>query len=180
MRYETDETAGISHFMERMAFKVLIIFLNLILQQTTTKRGQRELVQELEEMGGNITSSSSRELMGYSAELIREHVPRMIELIADTVINPVFDENELNEQKAVIDQEIKDIAESPSDYLPELFHGVALKGKELLLFDSERYRSSCTFYDSTKFCFGRNNIKRAQGMAQHLLSARANGLRCCW
>jgi len=111
--YEDDNTAGISHMMERMAFK------------TTKSTPQRDVVQKLEEMGGNVMSSSSREMMGFNCEVLREHVPLMLSLLSDTVVNPVFLEEELDEQKVVIENELEDIEHDPHQFMAEKFHEIS-------------------------------------------------------
>ena len=79
-------------------------------------------------MGGNVTSSSSREMLGYAADVVRDYVPRLLAIMADNVINPLYLEEELAEQKEVIYQEIEEVSGNPPQYLPELLHETGIKG----------------------------------------------------
>eukprot|EP00027_Filamoeba_sp_ATCC50430_P019557 CAMPEP_0168540898 /NCGR_PEP_ID=MMETSP0413-20121227/524_1 /TAXON_ID=136452 /ORGANISM="Filamoeba nolandi, Strain NC-AS-23-1" /LENGTH=527 /DNA_ID=CAMNT_0008570667 /DNA_START=196 /DNA_END=1779 /DNA_ORIENTATION=- len=114
--YETDENQGICRILERMAFKA------------TKSRPTKDLVQDLEKLGGNITSASSREIMSYSADLVRENVPKLIELMADSITNPVFQQDEIDEQMRVIEFELEEAENQPDSVLGELLHEVAFAG----------------------------------------------------
>lgn len=114
--YETDENQGICRILERMAFKA------------TKSRPTKDLVQDLEKLGGNITSASSREIMSYSADLVRENVPKLIELMADSISNPVFQQEEIDEQMRVIEFELEEAENQPDAILGELVHEVAFAG----------------------------------------------------
>lgn len=88
--YETPETFGASHLLERMAFK------------STTNRSHLRIVREVEAVGGNIGASASREQMGYSFDALKTYVPQMVELLVDSVRNPAFLDWEVNEEVTVV------------------------------------------------------------------------------
>ena len=83
---ETPETAGSAHLLERMAFK------------STLNRSHFRVVREVEAIGGNIMASASREQMAYTGDAIKTHMPEIVELLVDSVRNPVFYEWEVKEQ----------------------------------------------------------------------------------
>ena len=83
---ETVQTAGSAHLLERMAFK------------STLNRSHFRLVREVEAIGGNIMASASREQMTYTGDAIKTHMPEIVELLIDSVRNPVFYEWEVKEQ----------------------------------------------------------------------------------
>lgn len=84
--YETPVSCGASHLLERMAFK------------STTNRSHLRIVREVEAIGGNIGASASREQMGYTFDALKTYVPEMVELLVDSVRNPVFLDWEVNEE----------------------------------------------------------------------------------
>lgn len=84
--YETPASYGISHLLERMAFK------------STTNKSHLRIVREIEAIGGNVTASASREHMGYTYDALKTYVPQMVELLIDCVRNPAFLDWEVNEQ----------------------------------------------------------------------------------
>ena len=84
--YEKPDSIGATHLLERMAFK------------STANRSHLRIVREVEAIGGNVTASASREQMGYTYDALKNYVPQMVELLVDSVRNPVFLDWEVNEQ----------------------------------------------------------------------------------
>ena len=52
----------------------------------------------LEDLGANVSISSTRELMTYNADILRVHVPTVMEVMADAIKNPQFTDEEIAEQ----------------------------------------------------------------------------------
>lgn len=88
--YETPISSGVTHLLERMAFK------------TTKNRSHLRVVREVEAIGGNVQASASREQMGYTYDALKTYVPEMVELLIDSVRNPAFLDWEVNEQVCFI------------------------------------------------------------------------------
>jgi len=84
--YETSASFGATHLLERMAFK------------STTNRSHLRIVREVEAIGGNVTASGSREQMSYTYDALKTYMPGMVEVLIDSVRNPVFLDWEVNEQ----------------------------------------------------------------------------------
>lgn len=84
--YETPDSLGASHLLERMAFK------------STRNRSHLRVVREVEAIGGHVLASASREQMSYTFDALKTYVPEMVELLVDCVRNPVFLDWEVNEQ----------------------------------------------------------------------------------
>lgn len=55
-------------------------------------------MREVEAIGGNVTSSASREQMGYTYDALKTYVPQMVELLVDSVRNQAFLDWEVKEQ----------------------------------------------------------------------------------
>lgn len=79
-------SCGASHLLERMAFK------------STRNRSHLRIVREVEAIGGSVAASASREQMAYTFDALKTHVPEMVELLVDSVRNPVFLDWEVNEE----------------------------------------------------------------------------------
>ncbi|OVA12458.1 Acid phosphatase (Class B) [Macleaya cordata] len=114
--YETPISNGASHLLERMAFK------------STTNRSHLRLVREVEAIGGNVTASASREQMGYTYDALKTYVPEMVELLVDSVRNPVFLDWEVNEQIQKVKAEISEINNNPQGLLMEALHSAGYSG----------------------------------------------------
>eukprot|EP01135_Chromosphaera_perkinsii_P005925 Nk52_evm11s372 gene=Nk52_evmTU11s372 len=118
-RYENPSSFGTSHFVDRMSFK------------STKNRTQEELNKELEKMGGMASCSSGRECITYTASVFKYDMPAMLDLIADTIHNPVLSDEELEMQKESIMFELEDMYSKPDVVLPEIIHYAAYKDNTL-------------------------------------------------
>lgn len=66
--------------------------------KSTRNRSELRIVREVEAIGGNVQASASREQMGYTYDALKTYVPEMVELLIDSVRNPVFLDWEVNDQ----------------------------------------------------------------------------------
>ncbi|KAL6974493.1 mitochondrial processing peptidase [Sarracenia purpurea var. burkii] len=114
--YETPVSFGATHLLERMAFK------------STTNRSHLRIVREVEAIGGNVTASASREQMGYTYDALKNYVPEMVELLIDSVRNPVFLDWEVNEQLLKVKAEIAEASNNPQGLLLEAIHSAGFSG----------------------------------------------------
>ncbi|KAG7099658.1 hypothetical protein E1B28_001484 [Marasmius oreades] len=112
-RYETPENAGVSHFLDRMAFK------------GTHNRSTEEMAAAMHSMGGQILCSSSREAIMYQSSHFSQASPLALDLIADTVLNPSFFPEEIEAQRDAASYELRELASKPEMILPEILHTIA-------------------------------------------------------
>ncbi|KAF9997603.1 Mitochondrial-processing peptidase subunit alpha [Entomortierella chlamydospora] len=118
-RYEDDNTRGVSHILDRLAFK------------STKNRTSEQMMVDLEAAGGNVMCSSSRESIMYQSALLSQDLPKMLAIMADTIRNPAITEEELVEQQVSACHEIHEYWSKPEMILPELMHSVAYKDNTL-------------------------------------------------
>ncbi|KAF9925022.1 Mitochondrial-processing peptidase subunit alpha [Linnemannia zychae] len=118
-RYEDDSTRGVSHILDRLAFK------------STKNRTAEAMMADLEAAGGNVMCSSSRESIMYQSALLPQDLPKMLAIMADTIRNPAVTEDELEEQRVSAGHEIEEYWSKPEMILPELLHTVAYKDNTL-------------------------------------------------
>ncbi len=85
--YETSENNGISLFLSKM------------LKRGTKNRTADEIAQTIEELGASLNYSADRKSISGSAECLSKDADTIIELLADTVINPAFSKDELEKQQ---------------------------------------------------------------------------------
>lgn len=114
--YETPISSGATHMLERMAFK------------STSNRSHLRMVREVEAIGGNVAASASREQMGYTFDALKTYLPEMVELLIDSVRNPVFLDWEVNEQLQKMKAEIAELANNPQGLLLEAIHSAGYSG----------------------------------------------------
>ncbi|KAL1997031.1 hypothetical protein VTN49DRAFT_7896 [Thermomyces lanuginosus] len=118
-RYEDDSLRGVSHIMDRLAFKA------------TKKRTGEQMMEALESLGGNIQCSSSRESLMYQSASFNSTVSSTLGLLAETIRDPLITEEEVEQQLATAEYEISEIWAKPDLILPELVHMTAYKDNTL-------------------------------------------------
>lgn len=118
-RFENSSLRGVSHIMDRLAFK------------STSTHSADEMLERVEALGGNIQCASSRESMMYQAATFNNAVPTTVGLLADTIRDPRMTEEEVAEQIETARYEIAEIWSKPELILPELVHTAAFKDNTL-------------------------------------------------
>jgi predicted Zn-dependent peptidase len=104
-RHERVEQNGIAHFLEHMAFK------------GTKRRTALQIAEAIEDVGGYMNAYTSREVTAYYARVLENDVPLALDVIADIVLNPIFDEREIEVERGVILQEIGQSLDTPDDII---------------------------------------------------------------
>ena len=112
-RAEGDAEHGISHLLEHMAFK------------GTRKRSARLIAEEIEAVGGELNAATSVENTYYYARLLGTDVELGLDILADILLDSVFDPEELKREKHVILQEIGAAHDVPEDRVFDLFQEAA-------------------------------------------------------
>lgn len=94
-KYETKEKNGISHFLEHMCFK-----------GTIKRPNNFDISTELDTIGAVYNAFTSQEFTGYYAKAEYNQVGKLLDIISDMYLNPLFDEREIEKEKGVIIEEI--------------------------------------------------------------------------
>jgi predicted Zn-dependent peptidase len=108
-RHEEPAEGGISHFIEHMVFK------------GTARRSQQEIAQEMDAIGGQTDAFTTKEYASFHAKVLDEHLPLVMDLLADIVLHPRFDPEELERERNVIVEEIKMVEDTYDDLAHEMF-----------------------------------------------------------
>ncbi|OCX65919.1 peptidase M16 [Thioclava sp. SK-1] len=154
-RHERAEQNGIAHFLEHMAFK------------GTARRSALQIAEAIEDVGGYINAYTSREVTAYYARVLSDDVPLALDVISDIVLNPVFDQREIETERHVILQEIGQSMDTPDDIIFDWLQEAAYPDQAIgrtILGPVERVSS-----------FGRNDlsgfVEEHYGPSQLILSA---------
>ncbi|MDQ2093754.1 M16 family metallopeptidase [Rhodalgimonas zhirmunskyi] len=118
-RNEREEENGIAHFLEHMAFK------------GTAKRTTLEIAEAIEDVGGYINAYTSREATAYYARVLGGDVPLALDVLADILMNPVFDPAEIEVERHVILQEIGQALDTPDDVIFDWLQEKAYPGQPI-------------------------------------------------
>ncbi|MDP5307628.1 M16 family metallopeptidase [Paracoccus spongiarum] len=104
-RNERVEQNGIAHFLEHMAFK------------GTATRSALQIAEAIEDVGGFINAYTSRDATAYYVRVLENDVDLAFDVISDIVLNPIFDEREIEVERGVILQEIGQAMDTPDDII---------------------------------------------------------------
>jgi len=109
-RQEQTSFSGVSHFIEHLLFK------------GTGKRSSIEIAREIDSMGGFMNAFTGREFVCYYVKVLAEFFPKALDLLTDIFLNSRFPEDEIENERKVILQEIRMLEDNPDDQLQDLFH----------------------------------------------------------
>ena len=108
-RIEKGLENGLSHFIEHMVFK------------GTSTRSAEDIARAVDSIGGGLDAFTSKELVSYNTKVLDEHLPIAFDVLSDLVLNPNFDETDIEKEKGVVLEELKMEADQPEYLLHELF-----------------------------------------------------------
>lgn len=108
-RDESANNNGISHFIEHMVFK------------GTKTRTAYNVAHYLESLGGSLNAFTGKELTCYYAKILDEHLEEAVDIISDIILNPRFDKNDIEKEKKVVVDEIKELEDTPGDLIHDFF-----------------------------------------------------------
>ena len=89
-RVETSQITGTTQLMELMAFK------------STYRRSQEQIHTHVADMGGTTMALATRDLVMYNVEVLRENLEPAMEMLAETLLIPTIDPEEVEEMKMVM------------------------------------------------------------------------------
>ena len=109
-KYESKNISGVSHFLEHMCFK------------GTRKRPKAiDISRELDSIGSQYNAFTSQEFTGYYAKSDPKHLDKILDVISDMYLNPLFNEKEIEKEKGVIVGEIDMYEDMPQQNIQDVF-----------------------------------------------------------
>jgi len=106
---ETGEINGLAHLLEHMAFK------------GTKNRSAYQIAIDIESLGGNINAFTSKNYTCYHTRLMSEYLEEGVDVLADVVQNNLLLEEDIQREKSVVKEEIKDSEDSPTSAIHDYF-----------------------------------------------------------
>lgn len=110
---EDDRICGISHFVEHMLFK------------GTQTRPVGKIAQEIHALGGYINGFTSYGCTCYWIVLPSRYFRTAADIVADALLNPLFDPLEIKKESEVIIEEIRMYQDRPESFCFEKLMGLA-------------------------------------------------------
>ncbi len=100
---ETDETNGMSHFIEHMLFK------------GTENRKANEIAEDMDNLGGQLNAFTSKECTCFYVKVLDENIHEALDILSDMFFNSLFEQEEIEKEISVVIEEIKMYEDSPED-----------------------------------------------------------------
>lgn len=105
-RYEDDQFAGVSHFIEHMLFK-----------GSRQYPSARLLSEAIEGVGGSFNGSTGKEITCYTARVPGEDLSVVMDVMADMIRHPLFDPVEIEKERGVIIEELSSTQDDPQEWV---------------------------------------------------------------
>ncbi|MFN2532558.1 MAG: M16 family metallopeptidase [Pyrinomonadaceae bacterium] len=118
-RHESVELNGICHFIEHSVFK------------GTRRRTARDIAVETDRLGGHFDAYTTHEMTGFATKVADAALSEAIDLLADVVSHPRFDQEDLEREQRVILEEMKMVEDTPDELLGELFNAAYFPNQPL-------------------------------------------------
>ena len=110
---------GLAHFCEHVSFK------------GTQRRTAIQVINGLESVGGELNAFTTKESTVFYAALLKEHLPRAIDLLTDVVFRSTYPQTEIDKEVEVICDEIESYNDTPSDLIYDDFENLVFAGHPL-------------------------------------------------
>ena len=111
-RDEIKGELGLAHFIEHTLFK------------GTKKRKSYQIINRLEDVGGELDAYTTKEDTFISATFLKKYFDRALELISDIAFNSTFPEKEIEKEKEVVIDEINSYKDNPGELIFDEFENL--------------------------------------------------------
>ena len=109
-RYETEETNGISHFLEHMMFK------------GTKHFPGNGIPEHLDSVGASYNAETSYESTSYYVSGHKDNIELFIKIMCDIYSNPLFREDDIITERGVVVEELNMYKDDPYDIIHDMLH----------------------------------------------------------
>ena len=119
-RFEDDKKAGLSHFLEHMAFK------------GSRKRPSAKAISEsIDSIGAETNAATSKEWTNFYIRSRADVIEKSIDILSDIVLHPLLKDEEIEKEKGVILEEIAMYEDTPTIKIYDVFENIVFAGSPL-------------------------------------------------
>jgi predicted Zn-dependent peptidase len=118
-RHEAPAESGMTHFLEHVVFK------------GTRRRDALAIALAVESVGGHLDAFTGREVTCFNARVLEEHLDLAVDVLSDLALHPRLDPADVEKEKGVIMEEIRNYEDTPDDRIHDLFSDVVWRGHPL-------------------------------------------------
>lgn len=115
-RHEQAGDEGLAHFCEHVSFK------------GTHRRRACHIINALERVGGDLNAFTNKEDTFFYAAVLRDSLPKAVDLLADMVFHSVYPQPELDKETEIICDEIESYHDSPAELIYDEFENLVFAG----------------------------------------------------
>ncbi len=119
-RFEAEGVAGISHFLEHMAFK-----------GGKKYPSAKAISETLDALGVEDNASTGQEYTNYYVRAASALLPQAVDVLADSLLTPRLDAKEINKERGVIIEEINMYEDDPKDLVSLIFNNLIFPSNPL-------------------------------------------------
>eukprot|EP01098_Paradermamoeba_levis_P006263 TRINITY_DN2604_c0_g1_i1.p1 TRINITY_DN2604_c0_g1~~TRINITY_DN2604_c0_g1_i1.p1 ORF type:complete len:511 (-),score=189.91 TRINITY_DN2604_c0_g1_i1:312-1742(-) len=94
----------------------------------TNKRTQSQLESDIDSIGGQLRASSSRQQTSYQTSVLKQDVPKAVELLGDILTNPSLNDQALEKEKEAVLGDLKEISNNHNAVVLDHLHSIAFQG----------------------------------------------------
>ncbi len=150
-RHEDMKYNGVAHMVEHMMFN------------GTPTRSAKDIVEQIEMVGGQMNAYTSRENTAYYVHLLKDDLSLAMDVLSDMIQRPTFPDQELEKERGVIIQEIGMTNDTPDDLVFDLYQEIAYPNQSLgapILGTSEIVQNMTkkTLFDYVKNSYNAQNL----------------------
>ncbi len=118
-RHENMKQNGIAHMVEHMMFN------------GTPTRTAKDIVEQIENVGGQMNAYTSRENTAYYVHLLKDDLSLALDVLSDMIQRPTFPDVDLEKERGVIIQEIGMVNDTPDDLVFDIYQETAYPAQSL-------------------------------------------------
>ncbi|MBS0295411.1 MAG: insulinase family protein [Proteobacteria bacterium] len=118
-RWEPKNRSGWSHLLEHMVFK------------GAAGRSAQEIIETVESAGAQINAVTGYERTSFQIRALKDRLELGLQVLADLVLRPTVDGDDLTREKDVVAQEIAEAYDTPDDQVFEMAQAKAFDGQQL-------------------------------------------------
>ena len=134
-RDELPGEEGLAHFCEHVTFK------------GTERRNALQIINYLEQLGGDLNAFTNKEDTTFYAAIQKEHIAKAVDLLTDIVFHSQYPQHEIDKEVEVICDEIESYNDSPAELIYDDFENILFEGHPLghnILGNAEQLRTYTT------------------------------------
>ena len=110
---------GLAHFCEHTTFK------------GTKKRSALQILNGLENVGGDLNAFTNKEDTVFYAAILKDHLNKAVDLLCDIVFNSTYPEEEIRHEVDVICDEIESYNDTPAELIYDEFENLIFQNHPL-------------------------------------------------